>query len=189
MNSLFVEGKADEKFVFDLIYFLNPEFSNIVKIIPTNGFQNISKFKNQIEKTKDFGGQNLIIFDADDNIETKQDLIAKIAHELNLEIATFFFPNNSDNGCLEDLLSQIINPKHQGIIDCFEQYQLCLSKQETKYTLPNKKAKIYAYLEALLSSQKSAQIKEENRNYLDREIWDLDSENLTPLKNFLNQIF
>ncbi|MDR3341410.1 MAG: hypothetical protein LBT14_01245 [Treponema sp.] len=49
------------------------------------------------------------------------------------------------------------------------------------------KTKIYAYLEVLLGETKKEKekIKERERDYKNNEHWNLDSEFLVPLKNFL----
>jgi hypothetical protein len=54
-------------------------------------------------------------------------------------------------------------------------------------TIPAKKTKIYGYLETLLGTSKSEKekIKEKERNYKEQSHWNLDSEYLDPLKEFL----
>ena len=48
------------------------------------------------------------------------------------------------------------------------------------YVKPNKKAKIYAYCEAI-----GSEAKEDKRNYLNPLWWNLDNGALEPLKSFL----
>lgn len=179
MVSIYVEGKADKRFIEDTIKYL--ELDNILtpEIIITNGYQGLKHYKQKIELTKDLGGLNIVIFDADQNKSEKE-----VSIKMMDEIASyFFFPNNNDNGDLEDLLSQIINPDHKGILDCFEDYQTCV-KDKGEYILPNKKARIYAYCEAVLP-KKSMEVQEDKRNYLDQEIWKMDSPAMNPLLEFL----
>ena len=99
----------------------------------------------------------------------------------------FFFPDNESPGDLEDLLLRIINPEHQIIIDCFQEYQGCLENVDD-YILPNKKAMIFAYCEALLPKKEAKKIREEHRDYLDEKLWNIHSEFLEPIKEFLRDI-
>lgn len=185
--SIFVEGIADEKFIEDLFKSIDP-LNNTKEIIVTDGYTNLKKFENKISFTNDLGGKNYIIFDADQNKSEKIFEINRIENLLNCSIKYFFLPNNEDPGDFEDLLKQIINPEHQIIIDCFDRYQTCLNSNDYDYTLPSKKALIYAYCEAILEKKDSKQIKEKNRNYFNTELWNIESEALNPLKEFLKKI-
>jgi hypothetical protein len=185
--SIYVEGPADKKFISDVIKHLNPQIK-IDEIIAIDGYTNLFKFENNISLRNDFGGRNFIVFDADENISDKIYEIKRINNKLNCKIEYFFFPDNSDTGDLEDLLIKIINPEHKVVLDCFENYQNCLSKNNN-YTLPNKKALIYAYCEALLSKKDSKYIKESNRDYLNEKLWNINATALNPLKEFLKEIF
>lgn len=59
--------------------------------------------------------------------------------------------------------------------------------------VPARKTKIYAYLEALVgeSKKQKAKIKEENRDYRNKDHWNLDPAHppLQPLKAFLDPFF
>ena len=61
-------------------------------------------------------------------------------------------------------------------------------KLET-YTLPAKKTRIYAYLEALLgaSNSEKEKIKEKNRDYKNKDHWDLQAQALSGLTAFLKE--
>jgi hypothetical protein len=54
-------------------------------------------------------------------------------------------------------------------------------------TIPAKKTKIYAYLEVLLgvTKKEKEKIKERERDYKNKGHWNLDSDFLIPLKEFL----
>ena len=184
--SIFVEGIADKKFIEDLFKSINP-LNSIEEIIVTKGYTNLKNFEPKISFTNDLEGKNYIIFDADQNKSDKIFEINRIENLLKCSIKYFFLPNNEDPGDLEDLLKQIINPTHQIIIDCFDHYQTCLNSNDYDYTLPNKKALIFAYCEAILEKN-SKQIKEKNRDYFNKKLWDIESEALNPLKEFLKKI-
>lgn len=64
------------------------------------------------------------------------------------------------------------------IFECFEGYKQCVSECMSEYKLPDMKAKIYAYKEALGIIQE---------NTFDLRYWDFENSALEPLKNFLTQ--
>ena len=149
---------------------------------------------NQMNINSDNGGINLVIFDADTDTETRRSEILKWKQDNSLDFELFLFPNDKDTGALEDLLEQIINSKNSSIFACWNDYEVCLrgSKIEGRtepLTTPAKKTKIYGYLEALLGKTRKEkdQIKEANRNYLNADHWNLSSDALNPLKDFLDK--
>ena len=179
MYSVYIEGDADKKFIQDLISCIFGKELVHVQYYKLDGFTNLPSYKNTIRATLDLGGKNIFIVDADDDLKDKEDKI----HEIDEEASCFFIPNNEDSGCLEDLLNRIIAEKHAIVFECFERYQKCLDTNGD-YCLPNNKAKIYAYCEAILGG-KSKKIKERERDYLDMELWDLSNDYLIPLKEFI----
>ncbi len=73
--------------------------------------------------------------------------------------------------------------EHQIICQCFNEYEACLSNCGSAYVLPNKKAKIYAYCEAL-----GTETNAKKRDYGDPAYWNLDAPALDPLKEFLRSL-
>lgn len=81
------------------------------------------------------------------------------------------------------------------IFECWESYEKELvkldipSRTPPPLTTPAKKTKIYGYLEALLGESKSQKelIKESNRDYENTQHWNLDTEYLGALKEFLER--
>lgn len=116
------------------------------------------------------------------------DVIAGVDFEL------FLLPNNTDPGALENLLENIIVPNNQPLTDCWSSYEGELgkvgipTKEPPTLTIPAKKTKIYAYLETLLGKSKSQKelIKEQERKYENSAHWNLYSEYLVPLKEFIS---
>ena len=169
---IIVEGNEDENFLKSYIETLGyPDES--FRFLPINGKDKLEASEPIIEDALDRGSQVLIIFDADSNCEnTKTDIEHTLERLEGFKI--FLFPDDNSNGAVEDLLEKIINSEHERIFECFEEYKQCISE----YNLPNMKAKIFAYKEAL-------DILEENT--FDPCYWDFENTALEPLKSFLNQ--
>ena len=196
---IIVEGTADKKFFEDyyrhLFHENAPEGSITlpIKDDKTGGYQKLFSENgiNTIKEGMDYGAKNLVIFDADDDIEARRKELLSIRDKYGVEFELFLLPNNKDAGTLEDLLEHIINPNNQPIFDCWQHYEDELVQQEIPgrtpppLTTPAKKTKIYGYLEALLEPKQKDLIKERNRNYENPQHWNLDTEYLEPLKTFL----
>ena len=147
--------------------------------------------KNFLEKFKT--ASNLVVFDADSNCETRRRKLSDWERRSKVNFELFLFPNNSNSGELEDLLRQIINPVNQPVMECWDKYEDSLKainlpwKNGIPLTIPAKKTRIYAYLEALLGSSRSEKekIKEAKRDYLNKNHWDLNAQALHNLIDFL----
>jgi len=200
MTTIFIESKKLEtpeaNFIKTYLTQKFPEFKEY-EIIPLNGWNGLWK-TNKLIENRDLGIKNVVIFDADtpDNnggFDTRKSEIEAIKGELNVRFDLFLFPNNSSNGDFEQLLENIINNEHKILLDCFEKYEKCIDNTQTnnvlKYKLPIRKAKIYSYVDAFPKSRKeNERFKNgdwffENENY-----WNLNSEHLDSLKQFLEQI-
>lgn len=200
---IIVEGEADKKFFKDYFHHLFQEKAPESCIIhpggkgETGGYQ---KLRSEdaigiMRQNTDLGGINLVIFDADEDVEERRAEILAIKEEFDVDFELFLLPNNKDAGALEDLLENIINPNNQPVMDCWQTYEEELGKVRipTKtpptLTIPAKKTKIYAYLETLLGKSKSQKklLKDANRNYENTQHWNLDAEYLVELKKFLEK--
>lgn len=198
---IIVEGDADKKFFEDYYHHIFGEKATKGSIIhpgkvgDTGGYQ---KLKSEdaigaMRQNADLGGINLVIFDADQDIESRRTELLSIKEEFGVEFELFLLPNDKDAGALEDLLENIINPNNQPVMDCWQTYEGELekvripTKNPPTLTIPAKKTKIYAYLETLLGTSKAQKklIKDAYRNYEDALHWNLDAKYLTPLKEFL----
>lgn len=200
---IFVEGDADKKFISDYFHHLFEEdapqhsinHTGDLKGEKTGGYKKLSDEINirEMRINTDQGGVNIVIFDADKDIESRRKELLAIQQDFGVEFELFLLPNDKDTGALENLLERIINPNNQPVMDCWQVYEDELGKVRipTKtpptLTLPAKKTKIYGYLEALLgeSNTQKEMIKEVKRNYEDARHWNLDAEYLEPLKGFL----
>ena len=93
---------------------------------------------------------------------------------------SFFLPDDARPGCLETLLQDMAVSSHRPIHDCFDHYEECLGHQDSSYALPDAKARIYAYCNALRIETRPA-----CRDYRDAHHWNMDAPALQLLKRFL----
>ena len=200
---IFVEGDADKKFLSDYYHHLFSEnapkncitHTGELSNEKTGGYRKLLDEANLLNMRSNIanGGVNLVIFDADEDFETRRKELLAYKEEYGVEFELFLMPNNKDAGELENLLENIINPINRPIFDCWENYEQELVKLDIPgrtpppLTTPAKKTKIYGYLEALLGESKSQKkmIKEAERKYENPLHWNLDAEYLKPLKEFL----
>lgn len=198
---IFVEGVADKKFLEDYLSFLSDNEESINKndfeIIETKGWTNLQSnsekgelIRNQMTENSDDDGVNLLIFDADADFSERLNQLEELKQKYTLNFDIFLWPNNSDSGDLEVVLENIINPNNSPIFDCWEKYEKCLMSKKIEgrnvpLTTPAKKTKIYGYLEALLKKSEKDEIKEKCRDYKNKEYWNLNSEYLSGLRNFI----
>lgn len=184
---IFVEGKQDSNFLKSYVAYLGYELPEIISI---GGKNNLKGNRPEIAKRLyEEEAKVLIIFDADDDYrKTKSEAKRTIQDKLQVNsedsyLDFFLFPNNQDSGNLEDLLEKIIKSEHEGVFDCFEAYKECLGERDPSYVHPDKKAKIYAYKQAL------GAIKEGEEYHFSPEYWDFDNASLDSLKRFLCENF
>lgn len=218
---IFVEGVADQKFLQDLIAewygikltrggFADKntriEPGNLLSLGGKDTFEDTVRMRLLdpiLRILKANGTSLLVIFDAD-TFSEEQITLENLSQKYGFYY--FLFPYNGthpepnkNDGDLETLLQEIICPDNQVIFDCWQAYEQCLTDKPAtttesgSFTLPARKTKIYAYLEALLGESKSqkAKIKEENRDYRNPKHWNLDPAHppLKPLKDFLDPFF
>ncbi|GAA8621407.1 hypothetical protein KYTH76_04480 [Helicobacter pylori] len=160
---IYTEGKSDRNFLGRYLNFLKCEdrfdifdIEGKDKLISGEFLEKIDKIlKNKHQTYK----QVCIIFDADKKESQESDAgfdnklkhICKELKEKGIDFSReqiFLFPNNQDDGDLEDLLLKIA--KHKEFINCFESYLDCIKKKEHYKPIKNiRKNMLYAYLEAL----------------------------------------
>ncbi|MCH5310383.1 MAG: hypothetical protein J1E57_00215 [Prevotella sp.] len=188
-----VEGIADEVFISQ--YFRHI-FGNEVPdscFVKTDGKDNRQTAMNRMREMSANGGINLVIFDADKDIDKRRTELLKWKKDENLDFELFLMPNDKDSGALEELLENIINPNNRPIMECWENYEKELVKLDIPgrtpppLTTPAKKTKIYGYLEALLKPSEKESIKERKRKYYNTLHWNFDDKYLEPLKEFLSK--
>lgn len=198
---IFVEGIADKRFIEQLVesIFDKPVPSGFV--IKTEGCSKLvsptteQTFINEMQRTTADGGVNLVIFDADTDCEERRRELLDWKRRSLVDFELFLFPDNVNSGELEDLLQNIINPENQPVMKCWDKYEESLKNVSLTWrngmplTTPAKKTRIYAYLEALLGASNSEKdkIKEKNRDYKNKNHWDLQAQALSGLTTFLKE--
>ena len=80
-------------------------------------------------------------------------------------------------------MEHIAVPRHGAIYECFGTYEQCLRYANPDYKIPDAKARVYAYCNAL-----RAETKPTERDYFDSNHWNLDAPALEPLKQFLRSL-
>ncbi|MFA8025909.1 DUF3226 domain-containing protein [Helicobacter pylori] len=209
---IYTEGKSDRNFLGRYLNFLKCEdrfdifdIEGKDKLISGEFLEKIDKIlKNKHQTYK----QVCIIFDADkkESQESDAGFNNKLEHiceklkEKGIDFPReqiFLFPNNQDDGDLEDLLLEIA--KHKEFINCFESYLDCIKKKEHYKPIKNiRKSKWYAYLEALglenLYTKKNifdteGKVKDQYKGDYEKlqEVIGFNSKSLVPLKKFLER--
>lgn len=198
---IFVEGVADQRFMAQFMKHLFGDTATESCIIKTDGCSNLMAkdkedvYVNEMKRTTDDGGVNLVIFDADNDCARRREEIMEWKKRKGVNLELFLFPDNVSQGAFEDLLERIINPENKEVMDCWNQYEDAIGgikldwKHGEPLTIPAKKTKIYAYLEVLLGKSKSEKekIKEKNRDYTNANHWDLNASSLDSLVDFLKK--
>lgn len=211
-----VEGKADIVFLIHYLAYLSRIDSPIykeespvdlsvngknIRIIFTKGKDRIKKLAPFIRQHIDKGYKVLFVFDADDDVSLSQDNILTQWGKFDLSVKPeiFLFPNDRDSGTLETLLIQCIHTCNAPLLDYWQnlpgKQEDILSELNTRYkacggcttrqTLhgPDDKMAIYSYAYQLTGNKAH----ETKRDYSDKKVWDLDSEALEPLRDFLRK--
>ena len=181
---ILVEGKEDCRFLESYVGYLCYETPELKSV---EGKGRLMAHCSLVKRELNRGARVLIVFDADSNYQKRKSEIEELVQNKtgknreNSDLDFFLFPNDKDSGNLEDLLEKIIKPEYWSVFDCFEAYKECLKKQD--YMSPDKKAKIYAYKEAL------GAIKRGKDYHFSPEYWDFENSFLDPLRRFLSGNF
>lgn len=161
----------------------------------SNGWTKLNLIAPKIQEYLDAGDNVVIVFDADGDYngggfnKRKAEIVQKL-EELKLELNLFLFPNNADDGDFETLLSRVANVNRNGVFDCFDKYEACiisLETETTKFRVPLRKSRIYAYFESFDESDRAKDKEGRNKTFFydNPNYWDLESAHLDSLKNFL----
>ena len=190
------ETTNEQDFIVKVIakHFPNCKYKVDFDVIGINGWTNIPKNEYEFKENSDKGFSNLVIFDADEErngggFAKRQSEILAMKSE-SIEFDLFLWPDNHTDGDFEMLLSKIINPEHQCLLDCYESFEeevRANDPEEVKYETPGRKGKMYSYISLQKMSQK--QKKELSKGYWmfdDSKYWDLSSDELNPLIEFLS---
>ena len=179
---MFVEGTSDEIFLGSLLNHLNVSEVDIVPL--GGGVSSLEGAAPLMQEVRASGQLISVVLDADTDFKVRRAEYEDVRDRCDLPIdRLFLLPNHEDAGCLETLLEQIAVSEHRVVYDCFQQYEDCLRRHSSSYVVPNPKARIYAYCEAL-----DIETNASRRDYEDPSHWDLDAGALGPLKRFLRDL-
>lgn len=190
---IFVEGKADVKFIADYVFeHFQVGLSHTDDFYILNswsGYKSGGYVIESIRQNFDNGAASILILDADDNFQQRQTEVLADFARYGIPINLFLSPNNNGAGELENILCAIAVEKQ--ILTCFDAYEACIANN---YKTPVLKAKIFAYLDALLPDKNtrggsSDLLQPQNRDYRNKAHWDLKDTYLQPLNDFLSPFF
>lgn len=177
--TVYVEGGDDRAFLDSLLNRL--DITNVEIDLIGGGVHHLRTIKPNLRKRRDAGNQIAVVLDANSDFSRRSDELLKCKDRFGLPIDRFFLlPNHSKPGSLETLLERMAVTSHRRIYECFDNYRSCLQHFDESYILPNPKARIYAYCEALGENTRGSE-----RDYSDPSHWNLDVPVLNPLKQFL----
>lgn len=146
--NVYVEGKSDQRFLECVTRHLGIEEIEY-RTIGTN-IDGLRKMEPELLRSLDAGRRIAAVVDANANVEKRNEKLRRIVEEVGVSLNKFFLlPDNQRPGCLETLLEEIAVQPHQQIYRCFDEYQNCISSMDPAYEMPNDKARIYAYCNAL----------------------------------------
>lgn len=185
---LIVEGDSDRNFLIDFIRYKFDQELRPRDFILANGNQ-LKKPENEIRKNSIQGGRNLLVFDANGDFARTNERVRQEISDLSLEVDNvFLLPNNLGEGNLEDLIIQVSNAENKVVFNCIEGYANCLKESGLEGLEPvDEKTKVYIYQNAFRLGRDGDHGK--SKKYLETSMWNLDSEYLTPLHEFLTPYF
>lgn len=194
MTYIFLEtGKpttSEAVFIKTLIEYLGYNISSN-KVEYVNGYKNLVNVIPTIKARCAEDGKVIIIFDADspDNnggYNKRRKEIEEVLDKHNAQVELFLFPNNNEDGDFETLLEHLMQKtKHAKMLDCYADYEKCLGND---YVHPNLKGKIFTYISAMkMSSSMRRKLGNGEWMFDNAEYWNLESDYLKPLKEFLQQ--
>lgn len=206
MVKIFIEGEnrkvPESEFLTAILNHIGIP-SDKYEILHTAGYKNLMDSANAsniriMQANTDAGGRNLVIFDADTvenngGYQVRQgELLARKA-ELGLEFELFLWPDNGSDGDVEVLMESIARKDlYPEFFECFGKYEHCISQRKKEdgssfYTTPNRKGKLHTYFTSLpISNSKKSKFGSGDWRWKDAEIWNLDSESLSAIKDFLS---
>lgn len=193
------ETTNEQDFIVKVItkHFPKCQYKKDFDVIGTNGWTNIPNIEYEFKENMDNGFANLVIFDADEEkngggFAIRQAEIQALKSD-SIDFDLFLWPNNQTDGDFELLLSKIVNPEHQCLLDCYEHFEDEVREndpEEEKYETPGRKGEMYSYISLQKMSQKQKGYLSKGYWMFDNpKYWDLSSEELNPLIDFLNKYF
>lgn len=164
---VYVEGESDQQFLTCMARHLQVD-GLVFQTIGTN-LHGLKKMTPQLRRSHDAGKHVAVVFDANSDPKSQQRKLQRIIDEIGVPVLkSFLLPDDKRPGCLETLLEAISAAPHGAIYDCFDAYEKCLRDVDRNYPLPDKKARVYAYCQAIGSETRPGK-----RDYCNSGHWDL----------------
>ncbi len=203
MNKIFIEAESKKTSEYYFLEAIIRKFFPAIKVqfIFMKGVDNLfnQPILNEIKKAKIEGSQILVLVDADSEekkwgYKRRKDWIEGGMKEHDVSFPYFIYPNNQNDGLVETLMeAAALYAPNKVFFDCYTDYETCL--KNSKYNIPSLKGKVYAYAEAqtIYDIQKGERIPLINKinsgDWLfdNPDYWNLDVEDLQPLKDFFKQ--
>ena len=203
MNKIFIEAESKKTSEYYFLEAIIRKFFPAIEVqfIFMKGVDNLfnQPILNEIKKAKIEGSQILVLVDADSEekkwgYKRRKDWIEGGMKEHDVSFPYFIYPNNQNDGLVETLMeAAALYAPNKVFFDCYTDYETCL--KNSKYNIPSLKGKVYAYAEAqtIYDIQKGERIPLINKinsgDWLfdNPDYWNLDVENLQPLKDFFKQ--
>ena len=203
MNKIFIEAESKKTSEYYFLEAIIRKFFPAIEVqfIFMKGVDNLfnQPILNEIKKAKIEGSQILVLVDADSEekkwgYKRRKDWIEEGMKEHDVSFPYFIYPNNQNDGLVETLMEAVaLYAPNKVFFDCYTDYETCL--KNSKYNIPSLKGKVYAYAEAqtIYDIQKGERIPLINKinsgDWLfdNPDYWNLDVENLQPLKDFFKQ--
>ena len=177
--AVFGESGSDKTFLEALLRHLGMTGIEIETI--EGGVSHLRHVATQIRRRGDSGRRVALLLDAKNQPEKRRKEAVQEVERLDLPVSRIILlPSDEQPGDLETVLEGLAVARHRVIYDCFEQYELCVRKHSESSVLPNRKAKVFAYCEAV-----RAESHPEKRDYNNSEHWDLNAAILEPLREAL----
>ena len=178
-------------------------------ISSTGGWSKLGK--NQavfIKEARDFEGRTLVVFDADYDtdgtdsitqhesggpVKRRAAILNKLA-EFDPEPEVFLFPAPNSSGDLETLLLGLVQPQHERVMACYDDYETCLQQfldaaGEPCYDAPSKKRRIYDYVNVMRLTGKEWERHHKGggqKIFENPDFWNLAAPAIQPLREFLS---
>mgnify|MGYP004676774579 FL=1 len=200
---MFIEAKHAKtpecNFLKSLVrrYFPNKDFDFIFM----DGYGNLfnDAIVNQMRSAIDEQENCLLFLDADTpkqngGFVAKEAWVKKNLAVYNLDVPFFIYPNNAEDGDVECLMEQIARRDlHNRWFDCFEDYEKCVAgikniNGQSSYNIPNLKGKLHTYISSMnLRAKERRNLGGGNWLFENEQYWDLSSNELNPIVNFLKE--
>lgn len=193
------ETTNEQDFIMKVIakHFPKCKYGTDYEIVGTGGWINLQNLVFEFESNSDVGGTNLVIFDADEERNNggfvKRQAEIKNLIPTTIKFKLFLWPDNKTDGDFELLLSKIVNPEHQCLLDSYEHFEDEVRRydpNDEKYDIPGRKGEMYTYIS--LHKKSGTQNKKFKKGYWlfdDIKYWNLSSNELKPLLDFFEQNF